>query len=94
MGLTGTDKPNDDDDDDGGIVSDDSGIEVCAFDNRGMGRSSVPTHKSEYTWANFITEELKILCFVFLISVLTISCEIGFVSFFTQFGFCFGTEQR
>jgi len=49
MGLTGTDKPNDDDDDDGGIVSDDSGIEVCAFDNRGMGRSSVPTHKSEYT---------------------------------------------
>ncbi|KAF7830731.1 putative aminoacrylate hydrolase RutD isoform A [Senna tora] len=25
------------------------GIEVCAFDNRGMGRSSVPTKKSAYT---------------------------------------------
>lgn len=25
------------------------GAEVCAFDNRGMGRSSVPTKKSEYT---------------------------------------------
>lgn len=25
-----------------------SGIEVCAFDNRGMGRSSIPTKKSEY----------------------------------------------
>ncbi|XWS48585.1 hypothetical protein CRYUN_Cryun13aG0089300 [Craigia yunnanensis] len=25
------------------------GIEVCAFDNRGMGRSSVPTKKSDYT---------------------------------------------
>lgn len=52
MGLTGTDKPNDEDDDDG-VVTDDSGIgqgiEVCAFDNRGMGRSSVPSHKSEYT---------------------------------------------
>ena len=49
-GLTGTDQPNDDD----RIVSDDSGtaqgMEVCAFDNRGMGRSSVPTHKSDYTW--------------------------------------------
>ena len=49
-GLTGTDQPNDDD----GIVSDDDsgsgqGMEVCAFDNRGMGRSSVPTHKSDYT---------------------------------------------
>ncbi|KAE8727368.1 putative nucleic acid binding protein [Hibiscus syriacus] len=25
------------------------GIEVCSFDNRGMGRSSVPTKKSDYT---------------------------------------------
>ena len=25
------------------------GIEVCSFDNRGMGRSSVPTKKSAYT---------------------------------------------
>ncbi|GAB2227607.1 hypothetical protein Droror1_Dr00009433 [Drosera rotundifolia] len=27
----------------------DAGIEVCAFDNRGMGRSSVPKKRSEYT---------------------------------------------
>lgn len=25
------------------------GIEVCCFDNRGAGRSSVPTDKSDYT---------------------------------------------
>ncbi|KAL9436971.1 hypothetical protein AB3S75_022919 [Citrus x aurantiifolia] len=52
-GLAGTDKPNDDDETilqdsvesgDGG-----GGIEVCAFDNRGMGRSSVPVKKTEYT---------------------------------------------
>ncbi|KAL9432815.1 hypothetical protein AB3S75_027767 [Citrus x aurantiifolia] len=52
-GLAGTDKPNDDDETilqdsvesgDGG-----GGIEVCAFDNRGMGRSSVPVKKNEYT---------------------------------------------
>ncbi|GFS32227.1 alpha/beta-Hydrolases superfamily protein [Actinidia rufa] len=28
---------------------DEGSVEVCAFDNRGMGRSSVPTKKSEYT---------------------------------------------
>ncbi|GLT63669.1 hypothetical protein SLA2020_362150 [Shorea laevis] len=57
-GLTGTNSPNEDDT----VASDakpcggdnesgggDGGIEVCAFDNRGMGRSSVPTRKSEYT---------------------------------------------
>ncbi|KDP45552.1 hypothetical protein JCGZ_18177 [Jatropha curcas] len=54
-GLTGSDIPNDDfctvdrnsgenDDNERG-----GGIEVCAFDNRGMGRSSVPTKKSQYT---------------------------------------------
>ncbi|GFP94777.1 putative non-heme bromoperoxidase bpoc [Phtheirospermum japonicum] len=52
-GLVGTVTPNDDkspaDDrsnESGGGVA---GVEVCAFDNRGMGRSSVPTKKSEYT---------------------------------------------
>uniref|UniRef100_A0A0D3F402 AB hydrolase-1 domain-containing protein n=1 Tax=Oryza barthii TaxID=65489 RepID=A0A0D3F402_9ORYZ len=25
------------------------GAEVCCFDNRGIGRSSVPPHKSQYT---------------------------------------------
>ncbi|PSS04468.1 Aminoacrylate hydrolase [Actinidia chinensis var. chinensis] len=52
--------PNDDqlsavDRDDDGLIADnrdgdnEGGVEVCAFDNRGMGRSSVPTKKSEYT---------------------------------------------
>lgn len=59
-GLTGTETANDeeltDDDRSGGedrIDSDNDegpgGIEVCAFDNRGMGRSSIPAKKSEYT---------------------------------------------
>ncbi|XP_062120082.1 uncharacterized protein LOC133834474 isoform X2 [Humulus lupulus] len=54
-GLTGTETPNDDDESPSGDCSDNEacfsgdGIEVCAFDNRGVGRSSVPTKKSEYT---------------------------------------------
>lgn len=28
---------------------DEEGIEICCFDNRGMGRSSVPINKSDYT---------------------------------------------
>jgi len=47
--LTGTTVPNDDDD----VVLDgqegNGGIHVCAFDNRGVGRSSVPVEKSEYS---------------------------------------------
>lgn len=42
--LAGTDVANV-----GGVDDEGEGIEVCAFDNRGMGRSSVPTKKSEYT---------------------------------------------
>ncbi|KAF8390962.1 hypothetical protein HHK36_023262 [Tetracentron sinense] len=50
--LTGTKTPND-----GNLKNpseeragdDNERIEVCAFDNRGMGRSSVPITKSEYT---------------------------------------------
>ncbi|OIT22153.1 PREDICTED: uncharacterized protein LOC109217977 isoform X1 [Nicotiana attenuata] len=45
--LTGTITPNDDESPAAGDRS--SGIEVCAFDNRGMGLSSIPTKKSEYT---------------------------------------------
>jgi hypothetical protein len=62
-GLTGTERSNDDYDydddrmravdpnssDSGGCGYGGNGIQVCAFDNRGMGRSSVPTKKSEYT---------------------------------------------
>ncbi|XP_057951525.1 uncharacterized protein LOC131146168 isoform X2 [Malania oleifera] len=52
-GLTGTETPNDDDftvvDRKPGGDGGNGLVEVCAFDNRGMGRSSVPTRKSEYT---------------------------------------------
>lgn len=53
-GLTGTVNPNDGAETatvNGGSVNNvtGGGIEVCAFDNRGMGRSSIPVKKSEYT---------------------------------------------
>ncbi|KVI10220.1 uncharacterized protein LOC112508853 isoform X2 [Cynara cardunculus var. scolymus] len=48
-GLVGTTKPNDDDRSSGDGVHNGNGIEVCAFDNRGMGLSSIPKNKSEYT---------------------------------------------
>lgn len=57
-GLTGVFEPNDEEEataaaasgecsDEMGKAAD--GIEVCCFDNRGMGRSSVPSKKSEYS---------------------------------------------
>ncbi|XP_077251323.1 alpha/beta-Hydrolases superfamily protein [Tasmannia lanceolata] len=53
-GLTGTETPNEAepltvDESLNGPDDEVDGIEVCSFDNRGMGRSSVPTKKSEYT---------------------------------------------
>ncbi|XP_059667258.1 uncharacterized protein LOC132312771 [Cornus florida] len=56
-GLTGTVTPNDDEltavdqnpAEVGAAGDNEGGVEVCAFDNRGMGRSSIPTKKSEYT---------------------------------------------
>ncbi|KAM7266763.1 hypothetical protein ACFE04_008929 [Oxalis oulophora] len=43
--LTGTDQPNHDDHSN----SDENGIHACAFDNRGVGLSSVPHSKSHYS---------------------------------------------
>ncbi|KAJ3684704.1 hypothetical protein LUZ61_013868 [Rhynchospora tenuis] len=37
------------------------GIEICCFDNRGMGRSSVPTNKSDYTTTKMAGDALSIL---------------------------------
>ncbi|XP_043716061.1 putative aminoacrylate hydrolase RutD [Telopea speciosissima] len=58
-GLTGVDTPNDaesktsssklNDPEEGFDSDDNEGIEVCSFDNRGMGQTSVPTKRSEYT---------------------------------------------
>lgn len=51
-GLVGTVTPNDDESPSGDRSNESGGegadVEVCAFDNRGMGRSSVPTKNSEY----------------------------------------------
>ncbi|XP_038685511.1 putative aminoacrylate hydrolase RutD [Tripterygium wilfordii] len=70
-GLTGTEKPNDDeigaddrefrDERDGVGYDGAGGIEVCAFDNRGMGRSSVPTKKSEYTTTIMAKDAIALL---------------------------------
>lgn len=52
-GLTGAEAPNDDEftavDRKAGDSRCNEGVEVCAFDNRGIGRSSIPTKKEEYT---------------------------------------------
>ncbi|KAE9621442.1 putative carboxylesterase [Lupinus albus] len=53
-GLTGTDVPNDDTwrggDGDGDNDNEcGGGIQACAFDNRGVGRSSAPVNKSDYS---------------------------------------------
>ncbi|KAH6760482.1 alpha/beta-Hydrolases superfamily protein [Perilla frutescens var. hirtella] len=61
-GLAGTVEPNDDE-----SLTDDpssggaAGVEVCAFDNRGMGRSSVPTKKSEYTTSVMAKDALALM---------------------------------
>lgn len=48
--LAGTITPNDSESAAGDrSYGEGGGMEVCAFDNRGMGLSSVPTKKSEYT---------------------------------------------
>ncbi|XP_008806319.1 putative aminoacrylate hydrolase RutD isoform X2 [Phoenix dactylifera] len=69
-GLTGTVKPNDEEEEEapaaggGGTDSpdeEDEGIEVCCFDNRGMGRSSVPTKKSECTTTIMAKDALALL---------------------------------
>ncbi|XP_043693522.1 putative aminoacrylate hydrolase RutD [Telopea speciosissima] len=58
-GLTGVETPNDaesktpetklNDLEEGFDGDDNEGLEVCSFDNRGMGLSSVPTKRSEYS---------------------------------------------
>ncbi|TKW38709.1 hypothetical protein SEVIR_1G133100v4 [Setaria viridis] len=60
-GLTGAVEPVDEEapaDDDSGAAE---GVEVCCFDNRGMGRSSVPAQKSQYTTATMAKDALALL---------------------------------
>ncbi|KAG6502413.1 dihydrolipoyllysine-residue acetyltransferase component of acetoin cleaving system-like isoform X2 [Zingiber officinale] len=69
-GLTGAIEPNDEEeaasiDGDGNLDGDDeesqSGIEVCCFDNRGVGESSVPMKKSQYTTTIMAKDALALL---------------------------------
>jgi hypothetical protein len=48
-GLTGAVEPVDEESPAGDDGAAGEGAEVCCFDNRGIGRSSVPPHKSQYT---------------------------------------------
>ncbi|CAM0954196.1 unnamed protein product [Alopecurus aequalis] len=47
------------DDDDG--EGEGAGIEVCSFDNRGVGRSSIPQHKSHYSTAIMARDALAVM---------------------------------
>ncbi|GKV25583.1 hypothetical protein SLEP1_g34996 [Rubroshorea leprosula] len=66
-GLTGTDRANEgetiagDGKPDGAGNDGGRGVEVCAFDNRGMGRSSVPTRKSQYTTEIMAKDAIAVL---------------------------------
>ncbi|KAI3508114.1 hypothetical protein L1887_23116 [Cichorium endivia] len=57
QGLIGTVKPNDNDD----RSSNEKGIEVCAIDNRGVGRSSIPTKRSEYTTSIMAKDAIAVM---------------------------------
>ncbi|PUZ75230.1 hypothetical protein GQ55_1G137800 [Panicum hallii var. hallii] len=60
-GLTGAIEPVDEEapaGDDSGAAE---GVEVCCFDNRGMGHSSVPEQKSQYTTAIMAKDALALM---------------------------------
>ncbi|GAV66180.1 Abhydrolase_6 domain-containing protein [Cephalotus follicularis] len=64
QGLTGTEKPNDGDVDRNPCNEDgnnDGCVEVCAFDNRGIGRSSVPTSRTDYTTTVMAKDAIALL---------------------------------
>ncbi|XP_020397707.1 uncharacterized isoform X3 [Zea mays] len=63
-GLTGSLEPADDEalrPDEEAAGGDGDGIEVCCFDNRGAGRSSVPPNKSYYSTAIMATDALALM---------------------------------
>jgi len=75
-GLTGTNVPNDEDDAVWSGEGDNEaggGIEVCAFDIRGVGRSSVPIRKSDYS---YVLPSFSFPCYKNeVIDALNIKCE-------------------
>ncbi|CAH1428879.1 unnamed protein product [Lactuca virosa] len=64
-GLVGTTQANDIDDiwssEDGVCNGNGNGIEICVFDNRGMGRSSIPKNKSEYTTKIMAADAISVM---------------------------------
>ncbi|KAI6697782.1 hypothetical protein NL676_017901 [Syzygium grande] len=60
-GLAGTDRPSNEALGGAGAGGGDGGVEVCAFDNRGAGRSSVPADKSEYTTKIMAKDAIAVL---------------------------------
>lgn len=50
-GLTGTEYHNEEEEFvvDDSLEDEEGGVQVCCFDNRGMGRSTAPVEKSEYS---------------------------------------------
>ncbi|KAK2399226.1 alpha/beta-Hydrolases superfamily protein [Trifolium repens] len=62
-GLTGTNVANDEDDAvwSGGDNEAGGGIEVCAFDNRGVCRSSIPIRKSDYSTTIMAKDAITLL---------------------------------
>lgn len=60
-GLVGTTQANDDNRSSEDGVYNGNGIEICAFDNRGMGRSSIPKNKSEYTTKIMASDAISVM---------------------------------
>ncbi|VAH09992.1 unnamed protein product [Triticum turgidum subsp. durum] len=63
-GLTGSMEPADGGDEPTAAVEEEDvgeGIEVCCFDNRGVGRSSIPPHKSYYSTSIMARDALALM---------------------------------
>ncbi|XP_052144094.1 uncharacterized protein LOC127763432 isoform X1 [Oryza glaberrima] len=60
-GLTGAVEPVDEESPAGDDGAAGEGAEVCCFDNRGIGRSSVPPHKSQYTTVIMAKDALALM---------------------------------
>lgn len=60
-GLAGTDIPNDEKSTVDDAAAGNGSMEVCAFDNRGMGRSFTPVKRSEYTTTIMAKDAISVM---------------------------------